>query len=112
MSESVVEWAPFTLAPGVTESTLLEASAQLQADFLDQCPGFVGRELLRQADGSWCDLVRWRDRTAVDAAMARVSESHACHRYFSLMQGADHAAPGAGVILAGVRATYPAPALR
>jgi len=44
---AVIEWAPFRLREGVTESELLEASNAIQRNFLDGRPGFLRRELAR-----------------------------------------------------------------
>ncbi|HMQ32482.1 MAG TPA: hypothetical protein PKD53_17250 [Chloroflexaceae bacterium] len=93
-----IEWAPFTLAEGVAEATLLAASEALQRVFLSQQPGFVRRELLRGNDNQWVDLVYWASQEAAEAAMQNVAESPVCHRYFALMAGADADEPGAGVL--------------
>lgn len=95
----IVEWAPFELAEGVSEEALLAASDALQAGFLAKQPGFLRRELLRRCGRQWVDLVYWRDRTSVEAAMQAAGSSAACHAYFELMAGAEHAAPAAGVLL-------------
>jgi hypothetical protein len=94
---AVIEWAPFTLADGVAEATLLDASEALQRDFLAAQPGFVRRELLRAADGGWVDLVVWADAESAERVMEGAGASAACAAYFALMRGADPANPGAGV---------------
>ena len=94
----VVEWAPFRLAPGTDETTLLAASDTLQRDFLEHQPGFVRRELLRGADDGWVDLVFWADESSARAAMGAAGSSPVCHAYFHLMQGGDTADVGAGVL--------------
>lgn len=93
-----IEWAPFTLADGVDEATLLAASEALQREFLSQQPGFVRRELLRGSGTQWVDLVYWASKEAAEAAMQHVAGSPVCHRYFALMAGADGDEPGAGVL--------------
>ncbi len=95
---AVVEWAPFRLGAGVSEDALLAASESLQRDFLQHQPGFLRRELLRGADGQWVDLVLWRDQGAADAVVAAIGASPACQAYFQLLDGADTADPGAGVL--------------
>jgi hypothetical protein len=101
----VIEWAPFTLKPGVTETALLAASEELQRDFLARQSGFLRRELMR--DGAqWTDLVYWDSRDALQQAMLAVAASPACQRYFALMAGADHANAGDGVTVLEVRASY------
>ena len=94
----VVEWAPFRLKPGITDAELLAASEALQRDFLSRQDGFVGRELLRGANGQWADLVYWRDDESAHAIMQAVADSPACMAYFHLMEGANAADPGAGVL--------------
>ena len=94
----VIEWAPFRLAPGVAEATLLEASEALQRDFLSHQPGFLRRELLRGKGGEWVDVVYWESEGAADAVMQDAASSGVCHAYFHLMDGADAANPGAGVL--------------
>lgn len=94
-----IEWAPFLLAEGISEETLLRASATLQDDFLSLQPGFRRRELLRGPGGrQWVDFVVWKDRLSADAALARVAQSPACHAYFQLMVQANLHEPGAGVL--------------
>ena len=87
--ETVVEWAPFRLAPGVEPAALLEASEALQRDFLEHQPGFVRRELLRGADGQWADLVVWRDEASAMEVMKTVFSSAVCRAYFHMMEGGD-----------------------
>ena len=105
----VIEWAPFRLAPHAAESGLLEAAEALQRDFLDQCPGFVRRELLRGPDGQWADLVFWSDEESAQAATRVVGDSAVCLRYFSFMVPHDPEAPHGGMLhLHRVRSYAPA----
>lgn len=106
MSSAVIEWAPFTIGPGVSEEQLLEASEALQSEFLARQPGFVRRELLRGENREWCDLVYWEDAAAARAAVEQAASSGVCLRYFQLMEGADHADPGAGVRHLSLRRSY------
>ncbi len=97
MKTRVVEWAPFTVKPGVSEAALTEASRDLQETFLARQPGYLRRELVRDPAGSYVDLVWWTDVASASAAMARAADSAACQMYFALM---DVNGDGAG---AGVR---------
>ena len=94
----VVEWAPFQLAAGVVEATLLAASEAMQRDFLAHQPGFLRRELIRMSGEQWVDLVYWENEAAAKGVMDAVSSSPVCHAYFQLMVGADSADAGAGVL--------------
>lgn len=92
-----IEWAPFALRAGVSETHLLDASEILQREFLDRQPGFVRRELLKADSGQWVDLVVWTSQAAAESAEANAARSHACHGYLGLMAGANSCNPGAGV---------------
>ena len=89
-----IEWAPFKLANGVDEATLLRASDALQEGFLAKPPGFVRRDLLKGEDGQWVDLVHWETSDAAAQAMEQAMRSPACSEYFSLMVGVSQADPG------------------
>jgi hypothetical protein len=99
MNHQVLEFAPFDLADGISETELLDASEALQSEFLDRQDGFLKRELVRRDERHWVDIVYWRDKEAVERAMKNAEESPVCFRYFQLMIGADHDQPGSGVLL-------------
>ena len=94
----VIEWAPFRLADGVSETELLGASDALQAGFLANQPGFLRRDLLRGPDGQWVDLVYWADAASAERAMPIAMESSVCLEYFRFMASAPDANPEAGVL--------------
>lgn len=48
----------------------LALSADIYEHFLLVQDGFLGREVLQAEDGTWHELVRWRDPPASDAADA------------------------------------------
>jgi hypothetical protein len=52
-----IEWAPFRLADGIDETTLLTASEALQREFISQQRGFIRRELLKGQANQWFDPV-------------------------------------------------------
>jgi len=90
-----VEIARFELREGVALEALLQASGALEEGFLAKQRGYLGRELLRQGERSFVDLVRWADRSSADAAMAGAMASPACTGYFGLM--VPPASPEAGM---------------
>lgn len=94
----IVEWAPFELAEGVDEATLLAASEALQAEFISQQSGFISRELLKGQANQWVDIVYWNSLEEAEQAAQNAANSPVCFKYFQLMVGADHADPGAGVL--------------
>lgn len=80
------EWAEFTLKPHATEAALLEASAAMQREFLDQQPGFIVRQTLKLGHRHYADLVTWRSQEAAHEAMGKAASFPACGEYFGLMQ--------------------------
>jgi len=93
----VIEWAPFKVAPGVTEEQLLAAAKEIQDGFLKHQKGFLRRELLRDRDGGYVDVLHWTDQASVDAAMKEAMASPACAAYFQCMAVTDHASAEASV---------------
>lgn len=67
MSSPTVELVQFRLKPGVDEGAFLMAVADTQAA-ITRLPGYLKRELLKNADGLWVDLVYWRSNTEALAA--------------------------------------------
>jgi len=80
-----IEFAPFMLAEGVDEATLIAAADDLQKEFLSLQKGFIKRDLVRLADGRWADVIYWEGRESVEQAMQTAHENPAAIRYFELM---------------------------
>jgi hypothetical protein len=93
----IVEWAPFQLAEGIDEATLIKISAAVQTDFLSKQSGFVKRDLLKGKDNQWVDILYWNSREEAEQAFKNAEKSPACLKYFSLMIGPDPDDPSAGV---------------
>lgn len=66
----VLETVAFRLLPGADADAFRAADDAAQA-FLEAWPGYLGRTLAVEPDGTYHDLVRWVDRaTALAAAEA------------------------------------------
>lgn len=107
------EWAEFALKPQATEEALLEASASMQREFLDQQPGFIARQTLKLANRHYADLVTWSSIEAAHEAMEKAMSFPACGAYFGLMQvdakprtGQPVAAYGAGSTWGGLEFSH------
>jgi hypothetical protein len=83
--------APIKLAPGKTETDLLEASHRFQIEFADAQPGLMRRELVRKSNGEYLDIVQFRSMEDAMAIMEQEKGSAACHAFFAMMdmEGAD-----------------------
>jgi hypothetical protein len=97
MTGMTIELAPFEIAANTTEPELAAASRRLEADFLAEVDGYVGRLLLSQGEGRYLDLVFWRSKAAADKAMEAAMQSETCRAYFACMKGAETMDAGTGV---------------
>lgn len=84
MSQTVIEVAVFALLAGTSEHALLEASAKMQEVFLSKQSGYIGRRLIKEADGKWADIVEWRTLQEATAEEVALSAQKVAP-YFSLM---------------------------
>lgn len=86
-----VEWAPFSLKNGITHDQLKQVSERLVKEFLIHQPGFIKKELLKQDNHSYVDLVYWQSEEAAKSAFERSQESDVANEYFALMLLSDEA---------------------
>lgn len=98
-TELIVEIAPFSIASGLTEAALIEASDRIEREFLSKADGYVGRLLIRKDNEEWADIVIWQSEAHASRAMQAVASSAACKSYFECMKQADHDEPQGGVSL-------------
>ena len=56
-----VELARYKLLPGADSKVLLETEKEIQREVGPQHPGYLGRELLHAADGSYVLIMRWEN---------------------------------------------------
>lgn len=85
-STPAIEWAEFSLRPGIGEDQLLAAAQAMQQQFLQRQSGYLSRELVALGQGRYADLLHWQSREAADAALAQAARCPACAAYFGLMQ--------------------------
>jgi hypothetical protein len=81
----VLEYAQFSLRPGVSDDQLQEAAHSLTEGFLKQQPGYLRRELVKLDGRTYADLIWWRRHDEASAAMEKAMKSPACAAYFGIM---------------------------
>jgi len=59
MKNLIVEIAQFKLAAGVSEKDFLREAEAVQKNFLEKQSGYIDRELLKDKDGGWTDILHW-----------------------------------------------------
>jgi heme-degrading monooxygenase HmoA len=67
MNSPTLELVQFRLKPGVSEAAFLEAVFQTQAA-IARLPGFLRREVLKNDEGLWVDVVHWQSKAEALAA--------------------------------------------
>lgn len=102
----VIEFAPFRLVEGVDESALLVASDALQAEFFNQQKGFLRRDLVKAADGTWADVAYWDSMESVQQAMQNAHNNPAALQYFQLMAETEQSDLSSGMMLLSVVKSY------
>src|SRR5262245_24575188 len=105
MADHILEWAPFRLRAGVDEEALLHASERLQRDFLTRQQGFLRRELIKGAEGSYVDLVWWESFALSQAALRKAASSPAYHAYLGVMD-CSYGDPRDHVLLYSIEGSY------
>ena len=86
---AVIVLAPIKLAEGKSEADLLEASEKFQRDFVDHEAGVLRRELVRDPNGGYMDIVQFRSKEDFADVMQREQESAVCMEFFSVMELSD-----------------------
>ena len=85
MTEKVLELVVFQLKAGATGERLLETSDAVSS-WIAQQPGFISRELVRDAEGDrWIDVVWWRSMGEAQAAAELAMSSPSCAPMFGLI---------------------------
>ena len=105
-NDHVLEFARFTLAEGVDETTFLAAADALQVDFLSRQKGFIKRDLVRSADHEWADVIYWESMGSVEQAMHEAPNHPAALRYFQLMANAGQADSSGQMMLMNIARSY------
>ncbi|MFO1062169.1 MAG: hypothetical protein U1E53_35010 [Dongiaceae bacterium] len=77
---------------------MLRAARAVQVEFLDRQGGFIRRELLKGPENSWCDLLYWETREAVEQAQRNAASIPRRSRYFELMAPTGGDDPAAGML--------------
>ncbi|WP_340820067.1 hypothetical protein [Methanolobus sp. WCC4] len=84
MSEIVVEIVRFRVIAGVNEEEVLAASNIMMKE-LGSLDGFIDRELLKKDDGSWMDMLHWKDMDSAIRATEDALKLPLCLEYFKLI---------------------------
>jgi antibiotic biosynthesis monooxygenase (ABM) superfamily enzyme len=62
-----LEVVRFKLRADVTPDQLFKAEKVIRQGIIKSQPGYQGREIYQDADGTWLIIIRWDDKAAADA---------------------------------------------
>ena len=82
---AIVELAKYKLLPGADPNTLAQAEQQIQAEVGPKHPGYLGRELLSAADGSYVLIMRWESQESASTWNNTLFSSDAGRKLGSLV---------------------------
>lgn len=82
--KEAIEVVKFRLAAGVTQGDL-ESASRAAGEVLSTFDGFISRDLGQSEDGTFIDVVRWRDMGCAQAAADNAMKSPVCGSFFQLI---------------------------
>ncbi len=85
---AIVEIARYRLREGADDAALAEAERTIQREVGPQHPGYVGRDLLRAADGEYVLVMRWENQAAADSWNPTLFQSPAGQKLGSMVDPA------------------------
>jgi len=81
---SMLEIVKFKAKEGIAEAQFREAMISLDGTMKHQ-DGFLGRELLKNGEEGWIDIVRWENSAAARKAQEEVMQNQECLAVFALI---------------------------
>jgi len=85
MTTVVIEITQFTLVKDVAEQEFLREAEHIQYLFLEKQPGYIDRELLKDAAGHWADVLHWETTAQAQAAAQAMLQEPVCQRFLTMI---------------------------
>lgn len=80
---TILEITSFRLEEGVTEKSLLKGAEKMQNEFLSNVAGFISRTLTKEEDGTWRDVIFWKDHHVLEETAEVLKQSPAAEPFMS-----------------------------
>ena len=87
---NIVEVVLFKTAPGISEAQVLQTASMMQSKVINM-PGYIDRQLLKNAEGQWVDLVWWNSLEEAMAASDRIMQDEDLAPYMFIFENAEMA---------------------
>jgi len=85
MKRTVVEIARFKLNESVTDQIFLIEAERIQESFLEKQRGYLNRELLKDENGQWFDILHWASMAEAQVAAQVMTQEPACQQFIQMM---------------------------
>lgn len=86
MSKVVIEITQFRLVKDVVDQEFLREAEQVQHLFLEKQPGYIDRELLKDEEGQWIDVLHWETIAQAQAAAQAMLQEPACQGFIRMIE--------------------------
>jgi hypothetical protein len=83
--QKVFEIVSYSLNDNQKESEFLIASDKMQNEVMPKTKGFIGRKVLKNTDGLFCDIVMWQSMVDAQNAMQTVMQNQTCLKMFAFI---------------------------
>ena len=80
---TILEITSFKLKEGATEKDLLKGVEKMQNEFLTNVEGFISRTLTKEEDGTWRDVIFWKDHHVLQVTAKKGMKSKAAGLFMS-----------------------------
>ena len=84
VADSILEIVHFRVRPDVDDSAVLAASAETQA-WLARMPGYRTREVSKNEEGQWVDIVHWRSLPEAQAAAHEIMQQPCAANFMQML---------------------------
>ena len=74
---TVIEITTFQLNDGILGEVMLKAADKMQKEVLAKADGFISRSTTIEEDGTWQDIIAWKDKRSMEEAAKRAMTSAA-----------------------------------
>ena len=84
METKVIEVVIMKAKAGISEDEFLQAAKSVD-ETASKFPGFISRDLAKDENGNWIDIVHWTDLDSAKKAAEEVMQSQTCGIWFGMI---------------------------
>jgi len=84
MKTSVIEVVIMKVKSGISDNEFLQAAKSVD-ETVSKLPGFISRDLAKDENGNWIDIVHWSDMESAKNAAEAIMQSQTCGIFFGMI---------------------------